>query len=64
MLPDLQQAWEQAAAADRPLALRMVGDVFDFAYPRQRLDLLQWASTAVAWDLETPDLPAAHVDRG
>ena len=59
MLPDLQQAWEQAAAADRPLALRMAGDVFDFAYPRQRLDLLQWASTAVAWDLETPDLPAA-----
>ena len=44
---------------DRPLALRMAGDVFDFAYPRQRLDLLQWASTAVTWDLETPDLPAA-----
>ena len=32
----------------------MVADVYDFAYFRQRLDLLGWGLTAAAWPIEEP----------
>ena len=54
LTPDLHAAWAFAAEHDRELALRMVADVYDFAYFRQRLDLLGWGLTAAAWPIEDP----------
>ncbi|MFW3170918.1 BTAD domain-containing putative transcriptional regulator, partial [Geodermatophilus sp. CPCC 206100] len=57
--PDLHTAWSHAVEHDRELAVRLAGDVHDFAYQRQRLDLLDWGLTVAAWDLDTPRLPDA-----
>ncbi|MDT0353826.1 BTAD domain-containing putative transcriptional regulator [Pseudonocardia charpentierae] len=54
LTPDLHAAWAHAAEHDRDLALQMVADVYDFAYFRQRLDLLGWGLTAAAWQIEEP----------
>lgn len=51
LVDDLHAAFRHAFARDRPLAVRLAGDVHDFAYFRQRLDLLDWGS-AVAGDGE------------
>jgi predicted ATPase/DNA-binding SARP family transcriptional activator len=57
--PDLHTAWSYAVEHDRVLAVRLAGDVHDFAYQRQRLDLLDWGLTVAAWDLDSPRLPDA-----
>ena len=44
LVDDLHAAFRHAVALDRPLALRLAGDVHDYAYFRQRLDLLRWGS--------------------
>jgi predicted ATPase/DNA-binding SARP family transcriptional activator len=57
--PDLHAAWSYAVDHDRPLAVRLAGAVHDFAYQRQRLDLLDWGRTVAAWDVDSPRLPDA-----
>jgi predicted ATPase/DNA-binding SARP family transcriptional activator len=57
--PDLHAAWAYAVEHDRPLAVRLAGEVHDFAYQRQRLDLLDWGRTVAAWDVDSPWLPDA-----
>jgi predicted ATPase/DNA-binding SARP family transcriptional activator len=59
LVPDLHAAWDHAVRTDRPLAIRMAGNVHDFAYFRQRLDLLRWGLEVVEWNLDDPDLPRA-----
>jgi predicted ATPase/DNA-binding SARP family transcriptional activator len=59
LTPDLHAAWEYAAEHDRALALRLTGEIYDFAYFRQRLDLLRWGLPAVGWQVDDPDLAAA-----
>lgn len=59
LTPDLHWAWEYAVEHDRPLALRLAGEIYEFAYFRQRLDLLRWGLTVVDWEFEAPDLAAA-----
>ena len=50
LVDDLHAAFRHAVEHDRPLAIRLAGDVQDFAYFRQRLDLLDWGSTVAGWD--------------
>jgi hypothetical protein len=57
LTPDLHAAWAHAAEHDRELALRMVADVYDFAYFRQRLDLLGWGLTAATGRSRIPGRP-------
>jgi predicted ATPase/DNA-binding SARP family transcriptional activator len=57
--PDLHVAWSHASRHDRRLAVGMAADVMDYAYVRQRLDLLEWGSTVADWDIEHPRLPDA-----
>ena len=57
--PDLHAAWEYAVEHDRPLAVRLAGSIHDFAYQRQRLDLLDWGLTVASWDVDSPGLPDA-----
>jgi predicted ATPase/DNA-binding SARP family transcriptional activator len=59
LTPDLHGAWEYAAEHDRPLALRLAGQIYEFAYFRQRLDLLRWGLTVVDWEIGDPHLAAA-----
>jgi predicted ATPase len=59
MTPDLHQAWAHAVEHDRPLAVELAARVYDFAYPRQRRDLLDWGRQVAAWDVEHPLLPLA-----
>jgi tetratricopeptide (TPR) repeat protein len=47
---DLHAAWLYASRYDRPLAVRMAADVHDFAYGRQRLDLLRWGNAVAGWE--------------
>ena len=54
LTPDLHAAWARVVEHDRELALQLVADVYDFAYFRQRLDLLGWGLTAAAWPIEEP----------
>ncbi len=56
---DLHAAWDYAVEHDRQLAVRLAGDVHDFAYQRQRLDLLDWGVTVAGWDVDSPWLPDA-----
>jgi predicted ATPase/DNA-binding SARP family transcriptional activator len=56
--PDLHAAWAYAVDSDRDLALRLAADVHDYAYDRQRLDLLGWGLEVAGWDLAGPD--ASH----
>jgi predicted ATPase/DNA-binding SARP family transcriptional activator len=57
--PDLQAAWGYAVEHDRALAVRLAGDVYDFAYGRQRLDLLSWGLYVAGWDITHRSLPRA-----
>jgi len=57
--PDLHAAWSYAVEHDRPLAVRLAGCIHDFAYQRQRLDLLDWGLTVAAWDVDSPGMPDA-----
>ncbi|SDZ02149.1 Predicted ATPase [Geodermatophilus africanus] len=59
LTPDLHAAWEYGAEHDRALALRLAGEIYDFAYFRQRLDLLRWGLPAAGWAVEEPELAAA-----
>jgi predicted ATPase/DNA-binding SARP family transcriptional activator len=54
LTPDLHASWAHIVERDRDLALQLVADVYDFAYFRQRLDLLGWGLTAVTWPIEEP----------
>jgi predicted ATPase len=58
--PDLHVAWSYAVREDRPLAVELAADVMDYAYMRQRLDLLEWGLTVAGWDVEHPRLPDAY----
>ncbi|MGY1708370.1 BTAD domain-containing putative transcriptional regulator [Geodermatophilus sp. SYSU D00758] len=58
--PDLHVAWAHAVRHDRGLAVQMAADVMDYAYVRQRLDLLEWGATVAGWEgVEHPRLPDA-----
>jgi predicted ATPase/DNA-binding SARP family transcriptional activator len=59
LVVDLHAAWDHATTHDRPLAVQLAGDVYDFAYIRQRLDLLNWGVRAASWDIAHPRLPCA-----
>ncbi|GAA4889925.1 AfsR/SARP family transcriptional regulator [Actinomycetospora straminea] len=50
LLDDLHAAWAHVHRYDRPLAVRMAADVHDFAYGRQRLDLLRWGLVVAEWE--------------
>ncbi|WP_222266397.1 AfsR/SARP family transcriptional regulator [Modestobacter marinus] len=56
---DLHAAWAHAVRDDRPLAVRLAGDVHDYAYFHQRVDLLEWGLTVAGWEVEHPRLPDA-----
>jgi predicted ATPase len=59
MTADLHQAWAHAVEHDRRLAVELAARIYDFAYPRQRRDLLDWGRQVAAWDVEHPLLPLA-----
>jgi tetratricopeptide (TPR) repeat protein len=44
---------------DGLLAVVLAARIYDFAYPRQRGDLLDWGRQVVDWDVEHPLLPLA-----
>jgi predicted ATPase/DNA-binding SARP family transcriptional activator len=50
LVPDLHAAWDHAVEHDRRLAVALAGDVYDYAYGRQRLDLLAWGLRVATWD--------------
>ncbi|MDD7939462.1 BTAD domain-containing putative transcriptional regulator [Actinomycetospora lutea] len=50
LLDDLHAAWSHACGQDRRLAVRMAADIHDFAYGRQRLDLLRWGLVVAEWE--------------
>ena len=59
LVGDLQAAWDHAGEHDRALAVRLAGDVYDFAYIRQRLDLLGWGLRVADWQTADPNRPRA-----
>ena len=59
MTADLHAAWTYAAEHDRPLAVELAAVVYDFAYQRQRLDLLDWGRQVAEWDIDHPELSQA-----
>jgi predicted ATPase len=59
LVVDMRAAWAYAIAHDRPLAVRLAGDSYDFAYIRQRLDLLAWGERVASWEIAHPGLPRA-----
>ena len=59
LVVDLRAAWDYAIAHDRPLAVRLAADAYDFAYVRQRLDLLAWGERVASWGIAQPGLPRA-----
>jgi predicted ATPase/DNA-binding SARP family transcriptional activator len=60
MTADLHQAWDHAVHEDRQLAVELAGRIYDYAYPRQRADLLSWGRQAARWDLDHPLMPLAR----
>jgi len=60
MTVDLHQAWDHAVREDRPLAVELAGRIYDYAYPRQRRDLLDWGRQVADWDLDHPMMPLAR----
>ncbi len=60
MTADLHQAWDHAVHEDRQLAVELAGRIYDYAYPRQRRDLLAWGRQAARWDLDHPLMPLAR----
>jgi predicted ATPase/DNA-binding SARP family transcriptional activator len=59
MTPDLHAAWAYATNHDALLGVELAALVYDFAYQRQRLDLLDWGRRVAEWDLDHPDLGTA-----
>jgi predicted ATPase/DNA-binding SARP family transcriptional activator len=59
MSPDLHLAWDHAAHHDRDLAVELAAGIYDYAYARQRRDLLEWGLVVAGWDVEHPLLPRA-----
>ena len=59
MTADLHAAWAHAAEHDRSLAVELAAVVYDFAYQRQRLDLLYFGRQVASWDIEHPELSQA-----
>ena len=59
MTADLHQAWDHAVHHDRGLAVELAALIYDFAYQRQRLDLLDWGLQVADWDLDHPMLSQA-----
>ena len=59
MSADLHLAWEHAVADDRDLAVELAAGIYDFAYARQRRDLLEWGLVVAEWDVDHPELPRA-----
>lgn len=60
MTTDLHQAWDHAVHDDRELAVELAARIYDYAYPRQRRDLLDWGRQAAGWDLDHPLMPLAR----
>jgi predicted ATPase/DNA-binding SARP family transcriptional activator len=60
---DLHAAWRHATEHDRRLAVRLAADVHDFAYGRQRLDLLRWGLTVARWDIDADALRDENLPR-
>jgi predicted ATPase/DNA-binding SARP family transcriptional activator len=58
LTPDLHAAWRYAAEHQRSLALRLTGDIYYFAFYRQRLALLAWGLSVHGWPDE-PELAGA-----
>jgi hypothetical protein len=56
---DLHTAWAHAVEHDRALAVRLAADVHDYAYHRQRIDLLEWGLEVAGWGVDHPRLPDA-----
>ena len=59
MTADLHAAWAYAAQHDRHLAVELAAAIYDFAYLRQRRDLLDWGRQVAEWDIEHPELSQA-----
>jgi len=59
MTADLHAAWAYAVEHDRHLGVELAASMYDFAYLRQRLDLLDWGRQAAEWDVSHPDLSQA-----
>ena len=59
MTSDLHAAWSYAAQHDRALGVELAAVVYDFAYQRQRLDLLDWGRQVAQWDIDHPELSQA-----
>ncbi len=60
MTADLHRAWAHAVAHDPPLAVELAALMYDYAYPRQRRDLLDWGRQVADWDIDHPLLPLAR----
>ena len=56
MTADLHQAFDHAVHHDRDLAVELAASIYDFAYQRQRRDLLDWGLQVAAWEAEHPML--------
>ncbi len=60
MTADLHAAWAYAATHDSLLAVELAAVIYDFAYQRQRLDLLDWGRQVAEWDeVQHPELSQA-----
>jgi predicted ATPase/DNA-binding SARP family transcriptional activator len=59
LLPDLRRAWSHARDHDPSLAVDLAAAVHDYAYHRQRFELLDWGVEAVALGGGSPRLPRA-----
>jgi predicted ATPase/DNA-binding SARP family transcriptional activator len=59
MTADLHAAWGYTADHDRGLAVELAAVIYDYAYQRQRLDLLDWGRRVAEWDVAHPDLSQA-----
>jgi predicted ATPase/DNA-binding SARP family transcriptional activator len=51
LTPDLHAAWAWASTHDRDLAVDLAAGVLDYAYFRQRGDLLEWGLTVAGWEI-------------
>jgi predicted ATPase/DNA-binding SARP family transcriptional activator len=59
LLPDLRRAWTYAREHEPALAVDVAAAVHDFAYHRQRFELLDWGVDAAALGTASPTLPRA-----
>jgi hypothetical protein len=56
---DLHAAWTWVMEHDRALAVEFAGDAYDYAYHRQRRDLLDWGLAVADRPVDHPRLPDA-----